>query len=74
MLVRPEKENQYCKFQDEDTVWYSSGLIVKITDFGLSRIRMESGKVIYDKKNPVTSVFLASKDVEQVWFSCNYNG
>jgi hypothetical protein len=64
--VRPEQPTQYCKFQDGDAVWYTSGLLVKITDFGLSRIRLESGRVVYDKKQPVQAVFLPHKDVEQV--------
>lgn len=45
--------------------WFTTGAVVKITDFGLSRIRLDNKRVICDAKN---TVFNSQRDVDQVTF------
>jgi hypothetical protein len=40
--------------------------LVKITDFGLSRLELESGEVLFNSKNPFSELFLPEKDLEKV--------
>jgi len=56
-------------FQDGERKWYSRGpWIVKLSDFGLSRITMVDGdgSVIYDVAQPLAEAFLGDRDVLQV--------
>lgn len=57
---------EYNSFKDEDATWFTTGLAVKITDFGLSRIRLDNQRVICDEKKKATSIFDPHQDVEQV--------
>lgn len=56
-------------FKDGNTTWYSRGpWIVKLSDFGLSRIKMvdDDGRVIYDLTHPLAEAFLGDKDVLKI--------
>lgn len=56
-------------FKDGNTTWYSRGpWIVKLSDFGLSRIKMvdDDGRVIYDLTQPLAEAFLGDKDVLKI--------
>jgi len=52
-------------FVDGADSWYTSGYVVKITDFGLSRIRLGTS-VIYNLKNPITELFDPNTDVQNI--------
>lgn len=54
---------EYNSFKDEDVTWFTTGLSVKITDFGLSRLRLDNKRLICDQKR---LVFDPNQDVEQV--------
>lgn len=41
-------------------------LIIKITDFGLSRIRLDNDTVVFNLKNKFTEMFLPQSDLEQL--------
>jgi len=66
LLVEPSDKNEYSHFCDEDCTWFTTGLFVKITDFGLSRIRLDNQRVLYNKKRPETEGFSAHTDLEKV--------
>lgn len=56
-------------FKDGETTWYSRGpWIVKLSDFGLSRIKMvdDDGRVVYDLTHPLAEAFLGDKDVLKI--------
>lgn len=56
-------------FKDGETTWYSRGpWIVKLSDFGLSRIKMvdDDGRVVYDLTQPLAEAFLGDKDVLKI--------
>uniref|UniRef100_A0A6B2L5X4 Protein kinase domain-containing protein n=1 Tax=Arcella intermedia TaxID=1963864 RepID=A0A6B2L5X4_9EUKA len=66
LIVEPSAPDEYFEFRDGKQKWYLTGLFVKITDFGLSRIRLEDQRIIYNKKRPETQAFTPMADVEQV--------
>jgi len=66
LLIQPKKENEYVAFKDGDLIWYTTGHVVKLTDFGLSRIKLENNNVVYNTKQPFTEGFFPSKDVEMI--------
>eukprot|EP01105_Mastigella_eilhardi_P007760 TRINITY_DN1941_c0_g1_i1.p1 TRINITY_DN1941_c0_g1~~TRINITY_DN1941_c0_g1_i1.p1 ORF type:complete len:487 (-),score=150.18 TRINITY_DN1941_c0_g1_i1:540-2000(-) len=57
-----------CQYTDAQhhLTWYTTGPIVKITDFGLSRIRMEDGEVVYNKRQPFSELFKVDEDIESL--------
>jgi len=61
LLVVPSDKNEYSLFRDEDCTWFTTGLFVKITDFGLSRIRLDNCRVLYNKKDPKPKDFRRTK-------------
>jgi hypothetical protein len=68
LLQRPQG-GAVCSFADQasDTTWYASHWIVKITDFGLSRILLEDDKtVVYNPKQGLSEVFTPGVDIEKV--------
>eukprot|EP01126_Amoeba_proteus_P015304 TRINITY_DN16875_c0_g1_i1.p1 TRINITY_DN16875_c0_g1~~TRINITY_DN16875_c0_g1_i1.p1 ORF type:complete len:191 (-),score=26.06 TRINITY_DN16875_c0_g1_i1:264-836(-) len=67
LLVQPENDMEYMEFRDGEVTWYVVGHVVKITDFGLSRIRMDDQRIICDTKMAGSSSFDPVRDVEQVF-------
>jgi len=67
VLLVNTASSDYCLFKDEEISWYITGRIVKITDFGLSRIRLDNHRVIYNKKLPYTEGFYPNTDVEKIF-------
>jgi hypothetical protein len=61
------RELEYNSFRDENVTWFTTGAVVKITDFGLSRIRLDNKRIICDTKN---NVFNSQQDVDQVIIFC----
>jgi Haspin like kinase domain len=57
-----------CALQiDDGTRWYVTGELVKIADFGLSRLRLErSGVVLYNHKMRTRGVFSTTHDICQL--------
>lgn len=47
-------------------MWELAGPVVKIIDFGLSRLRLDSGEVLYNDKAKLRDLFSPSADFEQV--------
>lgn len=57
------------KFVQGSSTWYSRGpWVVKLSDFGLSRITMvdNGGTVVYDVAQPLSEAFVGDKDVLKV--------
>jgi len=67
ILLINHKEEEYISFKDQNIVWYTTGKVVKITDFGLSRIQLDNQRIIYNKKRPETEFFSAHADVEKIF-------
>jgi len=69
LLIKPAKgrEHEYNVVTNGGVTWYTTGYQVKIADFGLSRIRLDNGQVVYDSKRVGANVFNASSDVDQVF-------
>jgi len=65
LLFKPKNDSDISPFKDGDDVWYTSGFVVKITDFGLSRIRLGSS-VIFNQRNPMTELFDPTTDVDNI--------
>jgi len=47
-------------------VWYTTRWVVKITDFGLSRVTLADGSVVFNPKHPFGSAFVPTTDIESV--------
>jgi len=63
-VLLSKSETHLC-FTDGEDAWFTHGYSVKITDFGLSRIRLGEN-VIYNPRNPMTELFDPSADVDKV--------
>lgn len=51
-------------YTDGISTWYTSGIVVKIIDFGLSRIKLLNGEVVSSKRDPMASLYTPSTDIE----------
>jgi serine/threonine protein kinase len=50
LLQEPNPDRPFMAYQDFDRVWYVDGHVVKITDFGLSRLQLETREVVHNPK------------------------
>jgi hypothetical protein len=66
LLKAPNQANTLSTFKDDDSTWYTIGHIVKISDFGLSRIRTDKNEVVHNYDFPLTYHFTADTDVNKV--------
>jgi len=66
VLLRKPKTESCIMFKMKKNEWYTSGHIVKITDFGLSRIK-SNDTVLFDPKTVDKEVFNYMTDVEKVF-------
>ncbi|KAL0488614.1 serine/threonine protein kinase [Acrasis kona] len=56
-----------CLFYHHNTKWTSkTGFLVKLTDFGHSRIKSPNGLVVHNRKIAVSAIFDPSKDLSDV--------
>ncbi|KAH3759461.1 non-specific serine/threonine protein kinase [Pelomyxa schiedti] len=66
ILLKKQPDTLF-KYKDrKGNTWYTSGWVVKITDFGLSRIKMENGEIIFNRKQPFSEVFKRDEDIESI--------
>eukprot|EP01090_Pellita_catalonica_P000408 TRINITY_DN10282_c0_g1_i2.p1 TRINITY_DN10282_c0_g1~~TRINITY_DN10282_c0_g1_i2.p1 ORF type:complete len:389 (-),score=70.23 TRINITY_DN10282_c0_g1_i2:87-1253(-) len=63
-----KNQQKKCIYIDRKRTWQISGAnIVKITDFGLSRIKLrKSSKVVANHKNPIMTLFQPQSDIQQL--------
>lgn len=54
------------EFVGDGSVWYACFWVVKISDFGLSRILLADGSVVANPKDPMASLFTREKDIESI--------
>ncbi len=50
----------------EQITWMVKGNIVKLCDFGVSRIRLDNGEVLFNPKAPLRDYFDPTVDIVQV--------
>jgi serine/threonine protein kinase len=67
ILLKKHDKHDYLKLCEGDKTWYTSGYVVKITDFGLSRIKLSDSRVIYNKKRPDSELFSETIDIDSVF-------
>jgi len=67
ILLMERDKSEYLKLQDGNHTWYTSGYVVKITDFGLSRIKLSNSRIIYNKKKPDSHIFNQTIDIDSVF-------
>lgn len=66
LLQDENPEKPFLAFQDFDRIWYTSGDVVKITDFGLSRLQLETREVVHNPRNSFGEMFSSSRDLEKL--------
>jgi hypothetical protein len=63
LLKRPPTNSALHVFKHGENTWYTWGLVVKIADFGLSRLELPSGHIL---SNASVDGFDSHKDIEKV--------
>src|SRR5690606_27942770 len=67
LLVSLPPGKSIIAFHDRGNCWISrQSFMIKITDFGMSRIKLPSGKIIYNTKNLCHGNFDPYRDCEQL--------
>jgi len=67
ILLMNREKSEYLKICDGDNTWFTSGYVVKITDFGLSRIKLPDSRIIYNKNKPESHIFSQCTDIDSVF-------
>lgn len=57
-------EHKRIYFRLGEETFAIEGYLVKLTDFGLSRLRVQGSNTIYDKSHPAFRVFVRTNDVQ----------
>jgi hypothetical protein len=57
--------SEFCQayLDDSNQCWFTEGVLVKVTDFGLSRLTLTSNEVLYNTNNSFSELFDATRDL-----------
>jgi len=66
LLLSLPEDKKCCMYVRPSATFYTSGDIVKITDFGLSRLKTSEGKILYNERDCLKELFTPGADLQSM--------
>ncbi|PRP80695.1 hypothetical protein PROFUN_11654 [Planoprotostelium fungivorum] len=66
ILLSPSSTTMAYGHEEHNTVWYTSKYVVKLADFGLSRLILYNGEVVNNPQDKMSQVFIMTDDINHL--------